>query len=372
MPNYQNTDVTCFPGNKTFILRMCMMGFFIRSALDPSIFPPGMVNFHDPAVVLNDLLAFVKLSHTLVGLYIWEFATTLDYEWSIFWGRRPYRWTIWIYSLTRLATLTTVINIIVGLNTKAAPNKCQALLTSFSVCDNVALAAAELLIVLRIIAIWNKRKVVGAIAIGIWLTNIAFLIHTSSQLRSGNPAPDSCLPRNVGISKLSTISTLVTDIVLLLIMLVGLLRLRVQGAGMFSLGQLLWKQGIVWLLIATLAGALPTIFLLLNLNDVWSIMFQFPWMISISIAATRMYRSLTDFVSGVSDMYPHSTEAGPKGGSGTTLRFSQNAAAQPLKQLEVAVHSTKEWYPMAQMSYHGSYASTDGPVTSKPNGLASD
>jgi hypothetical protein len=26
----------------------------------------------------------------------WEFVTTLDYEWSIIWGRRPYRWTIWV------------------------------------------------------------------------------------------------------------------------------------------------------------------------------------------------------------------------------------------------------------------------------------
>ncbi|KAI0276823.1 hypothetical protein BC826DRAFT_1114015 [Russula brevipes] len=220
-----------------------------------------MVNFHDPAVVANDMSAFVKLSHTLIGLYIWEFATTLDYEWSIIWGRRPYRWTIWIYSLTRLATLTTVIDIIVYLNTKATPHRCQALLTSISVFDNVALAAAELLIVLRIIAIWNKRKVVVAIAIGLWVTNVAFLIHTSLQLRSGNLTL-TCLPRNAEISKLSTISTFVTDIVLLLIMLVGLLRLRVQGVGTFSLGHLLWKQGIIWFLIATLAGALPTIFLL--------------------------------------------------------------------------------------------------------------
>ncbi|KAI0281721.1 hypothetical protein BC826DRAFT_1111202 [Russula brevipes] len=316
-----------------------------------------MVNFHDPAVVANDMLAFVKLSHTLTGLYIWEFATTLDYEWSIIWGRRPYRWTIWIYSLTRLATLTTVINIIVYLNTKATPHRCQALLTSISVFDNVALAAAELLIVLRIIAIWDKRKVVVAIAIGLWVTNVAFLIHRDL----------TCLPRNAEISKLSTISTFVTDIVLLLIMLVGLLRLRVQGVGTFSLGQLLWKQGIIWFLIATLAGALPTIFLLLDLNDIWSIMFQFPWMISISIAATRMYRALTDFVSGV----PDTAQASPRG-SGPTSRFLQNPAVLPLKQLEVAVHSTIEWYPTAQMSGHGSYASTDGPVIYKPKGLTSD
>jgi hypothetical protein len=26
----------------------------------------------------------------------WEFFTTLDYEWSVIRGRRPYRWTIWV------------------------------------------------------------------------------------------------------------------------------------------------------------------------------------------------------------------------------------------------------------------------------------
>jgi len=141
---------------------------------------------------------------------------------------------------------------------------------------------------------------------------------------------------------------------------------------MLSLGQLLWKQGIIWFLIATAAGALATVFLLLDLNDVWSIMFQFPSVISVSIAATRMYRSLTDCVSGASDMYPCSTEASPRGGSRPTSIFLQNPALQPLKRLEVAAHSTRVWYPTAQMSGHGSYADTDGPVTYKPNGSTPD
>jgi hypothetical protein len=29
-------------------------------------------------------------------LFRWEFFTTLDYEWSVIRGRRPYRWTIWV------------------------------------------------------------------------------------------------------------------------------------------------------------------------------------------------------------------------------------------------------------------------------------
>ena len=69
--------------------------------------------------------------------------------------------------------------------------------------------------------------------------------------------------------------------------------------------------------------------------------------------------------------YP-STQASPQEGNGPTSRFLQNPAVQPLKRLEVAVHSTRMWYPTAQMSDHGSYASTEGPVIYKPNEMTSD
>jgi hypothetical protein len=70
----------------------------------------------------------------------------------------------------------------------------------------------------------------------------AYVYVTHPQLRSGTASPDSCTPKNIQITKLNLISTLVTDVVLLLIMLVGLLQLRIKGVGMLSLGQLLWKQ----------------------------------------------------------------------------------------------------------------------------------
>ena len=101
-----------------------------------------MVNFHDPAVLLQDqcgyyafsaslrklknptgahlfTVALLKLSVTVDGLYMsvhvlrvtllpltstrplhtrWEFVTTLYYEWRVIRGRRPYRWTIWVCS----------------------------------------------------------------------------------------------------------------------------------------------------------------------------------------------------------------------------------------------------------------------------------
>jgi len=84
-----------------------------------------MTNFQNPAVLVADLMSLMKFSHVMDGIYIWEFFTNLDYEWSVIQGHRPYRWTIWIYSLTRLATLiAVVINLVVMSLT--VPTNCQA------------------------------------------------------------------------------------------------------------------------------------------------------------------------------------------------------------------------------------------------------
>jgi hypothetical protein len=38
----------------------------------------------------------VLSSQLNLPLLSWEFFTTLDFEWSIIRGNRPYRWTIWV------------------------------------------------------------------------------------------------------------------------------------------------------------------------------------------------------------------------------------------------------------------------------------
>ena len=53
------------------------------------------------------------------------------------------------------------------------------------------------------------------------------------------PEESVCILSNTSSFKLSVTSTFITDVVLLVIMLVGLLRLRLH---IFGLGELLWKQ----------------------------------------------------------------------------------------------------------------------------------
>ena len=47
---------------------------------------------------------------------------------------------------------------------------------------------------------------------------------------------------NFDSTKYSSISSLSSDLALLIIMLIGLLRLRCEGGGVFALGRTLWKQ----------------------------------------------------------------------------------------------------------------------------------
>ena len=39
----------------------------------------------------------------------WEFLTTLEYEWDVIRGRRPYRWTIWVRGNMRFTLVSSGI-----------------------------------------------------------------------------------------------------------------------------------------------------------------------------------------------------------------------------------------------------------------------
>ncbi|KAH9995921.1 hypothetical protein BJV74DRAFT_300582 [Russula compacta] len=227
-----------------------------------------MVDFNDPFVIAQDILTVSKVWHAVGALYVWEFVTTFDYEWAVIRGTRPYRWTIWIYSFTRVSTLLAVILSLVGFN-DLAPFNCEVEVLFEFLFGYLAMASASLLIVLRVIAIWNWKKVIIAIAAGAWVTNLSFLIHNIAQIRAiWVPAGIhlGCTVLNIQSTKLNIIVTLCTDIILLIVLFTALLRHRLYKRESSSLGHLLWKQGLIWLLIATVAEVPPAVFICLNLN----------------------------------------------------------------------------------------------------------
>jgi len=63
------------------------------------------------------------------------------------------------------------------------------------------------------------------------------------QLRaSWIPLMTTCIISDLHSTKLNMITTLITDVTLLLIMLIGLLRLGFHEPGVYGLGHLMWRQ----------------------------------------------------------------------------------------------------------------------------------
>ncbi|KAN0118818.1 hypothetical protein V8E52_004929 [Russula decolorans] len=300
-----------------------------------------MVNFHNSVTIARELAATVNLWHTVDGIYIWEFFTTLHYEWDVIRGRSPYRWTIWVYSLTRIACLTAIILNMLDFDNTMKVN-CQAQYTLNNFFSYIAFGSASMLIVFRIVAIWNRKTTIVLIAMGVWLTDVAFLIYGTTQLRAvWSDESSSCVMTNPDSNNITIIVSMACDVALLVILLVGLLRLRLE-IGEFGLGRILWNQSLVWILLATVAEVPPVVFMSLNLNDPTVIMFEVPNIAITIIASTRMYRSLINLgASEGSSQAPWHTVS--------KLRFHSRSV--PLKQVsvqEASLRTDSDQHPTSQ------------------------
>lgn len=301
-----------------------------------------MVNYHDPTIIIQDAFAVSDLWHVVAGLYIWEFVSTLDYEWSVIRRRRPHPWTIWVYFTTRITALLAVVLSLVGIDVTARYN-CKVETVFVLIFGYLAVAAASLLIALRVIAIWGKTKVIVTIATGVWVTNVIAQIQAIVRIRTKwTPGVDACVVVNLRITELNILVSLCTDIILLLIMFFGLLRLGFHECSTFGLGRLVWKQGVIWLLVAAIAEILPAVFIYLNLNDPFNCMFLLPTMVTLSIAATRIYRSLADYASvgGSEQLSDHVSFEGSASGRIELRANRVPITPSPLSRVEGAINST--------------------------------
>jgi len=249
---------------------------------------------------------------------------------------------------------------------------CQVAISFVAFFAFLAMSASSLLIVLRIIAIWNKNKVAAAIAIIVWGANAGFYIGWVVRLRSSwSPFQQTCIVTNLPSSKPSLIAIPVTDISLLLIMLVGLFRLRRDGMGIIGLAQVLWRQGIIWLLLAMIAEVPPMVFIILNLNDPFNYMFELPAWITMAIAATRLHRSLVGLASDTTHVF---NSHGMLHNNNLPVQGTKHISATPVQmnRMEVAVCIVSEAHVTLHTRGDGSSSNIEEQTHEKPNGLRSD
>lgn len=104
----------------------------------------------------------------------------------------------------------------------------------------------------------------------------------------------------------------------LLVLLLTAFKLLYPATGRSRLVALIFNDGLIYFVIAFLVNLLATIFMLLDLNPIMSIIANVPAAIASTIVATRVVRRLSNFTSsGAEQLFPISTQ-------GSTIAFRSN------------------------------------------------
>ncbi|KAH9969355.1 hypothetical protein BJV74DRAFT_867900 [Russula compacta] len=253
-----------------------------------------MVDWQNPTTILQELGALVKVIHVVDGVYLWEFICNLGFEWALLSGRRQWRWTAFLYIACRVATISSVVTELVGLNITNQIN-CK-LWTYFVLFFSYAATTFSLsLYALRGIAVWQRLPLVIGLSAAVVLANVgAWVRRVILSQASWQPLVQVCMWQETQKGLFNNGLLLATEVFFIALIASGISK---RNSGLRAL-RVMYREGLLWLVVAALVQVIPVVFLILNLNDPMNIMFVTPSIICTSIGATRMYRTLSDRQAG--------------------------------------------------------------------------
>jgi len=103
----------------------------------------------------------------------------------------------------------------------------------------------------------------------------------------------------------------------------------------------------VWFILATVAEVPPAVLIILNLNGPLNLICQLPAVITMTIAATRMYRSLTNFSTSTTEVVSDSKIS--------KIRWNKT----PFNRIHVTVDTIHEHNQVSLTSHPDSQMSTE-------------
>ncbi|KAH0580894.1 hypothetical protein J132_10763 [Termitomyces sp. J132] len=270
-----------------------------------------MVDWQSAEELQNDGVAFTKFIHCLLGLYIWEWFTSLDFDWKYISGKKTFRWPLIFYFLNRYCLLFALIGIAIAMNVTTQIN-CQGLYTFNQCFGNAAIGLASINLSLRTMAVWSQKWYIVVPLILVILAHWSLLLHGILLKASWIPGQGCVIVSTDNkLLAITFIYSMVFDLIVLCLTGYKLL----SGPGKSSrLVSLIFKDGLIYFAIAFLANLIATIFMLLDLNAVMSIIANVPAAIASTIVACRAVRRLSNYQSQEAEVFPSTTR-------GTTLAF---------------------------------------------------
>ncbi|KXN86498.1 hypothetical protein AN958_09970 [Leucoagaricus sp. SymC.cos] len=278
-----------------------------------------MVNWSSLEEVQKDGVAFDRFMHSLLGLYIWEWFTSLEFDWQYISGKKKFRWPMIFYFLNRYCLLFALIGIAIALNVTNEIN-CQALYTFNQVLGNASVGLASINLSLRTMAVWSQNKYIVGFLVLVILGHWSLLLHGVLLTATWNGTACVITKTENRTLAISFIYSMAFDFTVLCLTAYKLLSPQTNRSRLVGL---IFGDGLIYFLIAFLANLIATIFMLLDLNAVMSIIANVPAAIASTIVACRVVRRLNRFTSQGPEMFPTTTQ-------GSTLAFrSATAGLRP-------------------------------------------
>ncbi|KAJ7591291.1 hypothetical protein C8J56DRAFT_558570 [Mycena floridula] len=265
-----------------------------------------MIVWSDPAEIAKDAAVFDRIIYTFLGVVIWELFTTWDFELSLITRRRAFRWPLGGCSLTEMSRLEghlpvffflcryCILLAFVGLLisiTVTTPINCGALYTYISWAGNTTILSASTCLMLRTIALWERRMAVviplGLLCIAHYVVLFRTMFIVSA---SWSDAAGACVvtQTNPSLLRFTYFLTMGFDFVILTATFVALMK---KHTARTDLWKLLFKDGLVYFLVSFSTNCIPAVLNVLDLNEP----------MNVSIASCRAVMRLLDFNS--TDVY---------------------------------------------------------------------
>ncbi|CAL1708774.1 unnamed protein product [Somion occarium] len=279
-----------------------------------------MTNWSDPEVIAAQNAAFVKLVHAFVGLYFWEFIISIDFDLSFISGKRKFRWPMAFYFLNRYFMLATFICLLYSLDVPPTLEiSCRPLYIFMQLGGNMSAGFASINLALRTMAIWNQSKYIVIPLV------VLILGHWSLILQGGNlnavwVAGQGCVIESTG-NKIFAAQFIYTMCFDLIVLVLAGWRLAGPNGSQSRIGNLLFRDGLAYFVLALIGNIVVSVFEILNLNPVMNVMFNVPSIMIATIAATRAVRNLQQHVSRGPEVF-----SGKQPSSSSGLHFNAHPA----------------------------------------------
>jgi len=220
------------------------------------------------------------------------------------------------YFLNRYCLMAALIGVVVAMNV-TEPINCQALYSFNQWVGNSAIGFASINLSLRTMAIWSQRWYIVGPLVLIILGHWSLLLH-GVLLKATWIDGQGCtiIQTDNKLLAVTFIYSMAFDFVVLL--LTGY-KLFQPSAGRSRLIVLIFNDGLVYFAIAFLVNLIATVFMLLNLNPVMSIISNVPAAIASTIVAGRVVRRLNNFAYTGPELQPYPTT------DGSTVAFRSRA-----------------------------------------------